>query len=436
MSTQTLESDQRQGVEHWRLEVGNGPARGQRLRRACSVVTVGSAEGNDLVIVDPHVSRSHAQLELRPNGVLVRDLGSKNGTFYLGARVEGAVLPMNGGTLQLGGCELTVLPDDDARASPLSTRESMGQLVGRSHAMRKLYTSIERAAQTDHTVLVQGETGSGKELVAQALHQLSARVRGPFVVVDCAAVPPTLVESHLFGHRRGAFTGAVRDAAGAFTQAEGGTLFLDEVAELPLEAQPKLLRVLESRTIEPVGSGARVAVDVRVVAATHKNLAAEVAAGRFREDLFFRLTALTLDVPPLRARLEDVPALVEHFLKKHRTTLTAASLDVLTTAQWPGNVRQLRNVLERGVLNAAGGPVVVTPSDVLHRVGTTDVPADMLGLPYKEAKEAMVQRFTVEYLEQLLERHDRNVSAAAREARIDRNWLSALARRFGLRVRP
>jgi DNA-binding NtrC family response regulator len=297
--------------------------------------------------------------------------------------------------------------------------------------MRDLRARIEQAARTRATVLVLGETGTGKELVARSIHERGPRRGRPFVVVDCAAIPRDLVESELFGHVKGAFTGATATVEGAFRTADGGTLFLDEIGELELSLQPKLLRALEAGVVKPVGATRPVRVDVRVVAASLRDLAREVAERRFRADLFYRLAVVRLDVPALRARREDVPLLVEHFLAgREIEPPTPDSLRRLCEHSWPGNVRELRNVLERAVALSGRGPLTIRDSDLEATwSGALD------GRPYKDAKAAVVDAFTRDYLEALLARHQGNLSAASREAGVDRGWISALAARHGLRAR-
>jgi DNA-binding NtrC family response regulator len=398
-------------------------------------VRIGTAPSNELPLADPKISRHHLEVAFEGEGLRVRDLGSKNGTFYLGSRVDSLQLPLQGATLRIGDDELLLVPDDELQVFPMVARESCGRLVGRSPVMQELYDLIARAASREQTVLIEGETGTGKELVAEALHELGGRPAGPFVVMDCGAVPRNLLENELYGHVRGAFTGATADAEGCFQRAHGGTLFLDEIGELPLDNQPKLLRALERREIRPLGSNESIRVDVRIVAATNRSLHTEVAEGRFRRDLFYRLSVVRIRVPPLRERLEDVPVIADALLRDlGAPPLGREARAILLSHNWPGNVRQLRNVLERGIALSGGGPLSITAED-LELPSVLVSPSDLLSLPYKQAKDEMVARFTREYLESLLARHGGKVGAAAREAQIDRNWVVALARRYGVRVR-
>ncbi len=433
--TRTMERAART-VGRWRIEVTTGAARGATCEAVAGAVRIGSAPDNDLVVADPTVSRYHLRLDVGPGGLTAHDLGSKNGLVYQGAQVAAVDLPASGGALRLGEAELLIIPADEASAgAPPPVRDRLGRLRGNHPTMHALYALIERVAAGASTVLVTGETGTGKELVAEAVHEHSPRRGGPFVVVDCGGLPPTLVESELFGHVKGAFSGADRDHPGAFRSAHGGTLFIDEIGELPLDLQPRLLRVLASREVKPVGAGHAVPVDLRIVAATHRDLRAEVDAGRFRADLYYRLSVVELTLPPLRARGLDLLTLADAFLAEAgRGALTPRSRKLLVEHHWPGNVRQLRNVIERAVALSEGGAIEIGPGD-LDQPETLTSPSTLLGLPYKEAKEEMIARFTRDYVERLLARHAGNVSAAARAAGIDRNWVVALARRHQVRVR-
>ncbi len=434
-TTKTSPARERRRVTRWRIEVTAGPSRGLTRQIAEGSVRVGTSSSNDLVLEDPNVSRHHLSIEVQPTGLRLRDLGSKNGSFYLRSRFTEVELPLAGGAVTLGESELTLLPDSEPVPWQLVARDQCGRLLGRSRVMRELFTQIERAAASSATVLIHGETGTGKELVAEAIHELSPRRDGPFVVVDCGAIPRELIESHLFGHSRGAFSGATADRQGAFAEAHGGTLFLDEVGELETALQPKLLRALETRAVQPIGKDRPVETDVRVVAASLRDLANEVRERRMREDLFFRLSVVNLEVPPLRAHIEDIPLIADRFLSELQAQpLGAEALAVLQAYDWPGNVRQLRNVLERAAALAQGGALVIRAED-LDAPGARSSPTVLLQKPYKEAKEAMLAQFTREYLQALLDRNRGNVSAAAREAEIDRNWIVALARRLGVRIR-
>ncbi|MDD5308049.1 MAG: sigma-54 dependent transcriptional regulator, partial [Deltaproteobacteria bacterium] len=358
-----------------------------------------------------------------------------------GCRISEAVVPV-GSTLVLGETRVDLRATVERFPLPLSRRQRFGELIGSSAAMRQVYALLERACEVDATVLIEGETGTGKELAARAVHSHSARAKAAFHVVDCGAIPPTLIESELFGHVRGAFTGADRDRPGAFELADRGTLFFDEVGELPLALQPKLLRALESRAVRRVGSADPVAVDVRFVAATNRSLEAEVRHGRFREDLYYRLNVFKIAMPPLREHRDDIPLFVRHFLAPQGvSSLPDELLTRLTQLEWRGNVRELRNAVERAVILARGGSMAA-PSDRddeddeadldagKGRVGNVDA-----SRPFKEVKNDLVVAFERAYIEQILARTSGNVSAAARESGIDRKHLERLIRKHGIESR-
>jgi transcriptional regulator with PAS, ATPase and Fis domain len=403
------------------LAVIGGPDAGRTFGATGKRVVVGTADGADLVLTDPTVSRFHCELVLEHGRAIVRDLGSKNGTLVGGIAVIAAPLA-DGAVLTLGKSTLRFAREPGALRPRLSPRDRFGALVGRSVAMRGVFEILERAAASDVTVLLRGETGTGKDLAAASIHQESPRRDGPFVVVDLAAAPGALLASELFGHERGAFTGADRDRIGAFERARGGTVFLDEIGDLDLELQPHLLRVLESKTVQRVGGAARIPVDVRVIAATHRDLRADVNARRFRSDLYYRLAVLEITLPPLRERTEDIPlivaALAEDLEDPPEAVRDPAWVAALLKHPWPGNVRELRNHVERarnmGRFGAAGSEVDVS-------------------IPLKEARTRWVQLFESRYLAELLHAHGGNVSAAARAAGIDRVHFYRLLGRAGLR---
>jgi two-component system response regulator GlrR len=385
---------------------------------------LGSSPSATLVIDDPTVSRVHAELQFRDDGIWVRDLASRNGTYVQGVRVEGAQLT-EGAKLRLGAAVVTVALGTQP-ATEAFPRDRFERLLGRSHAMKKLFARLDRAARTDATVLVLGETGTGKELVAESIHRASARRDRPFVVVDCGALHASLLESELFGHVRGAFTGASSDRLGAFEAAQGGTLFLDEIGEVPLELQPKLLRALEARTVRRLGETRVRTVDVRIVAATHRDLARSVAEGSFREDLYFRLAVLTVRVPPLRERLDDLPLLMESF-EAGPDLLSREHLAELRTRRFPGNVRELRNYVER----ATAFGIEEQELDWREESSRGDG-EDTLDAPMAIARAACVERFEKRYLTALLARSNGNVTSAARLADLDRTHLHRLLARHGL----
>jgi len=434
--TEALAGDGGAVIRGFAVEVIDGGTRGRRWDGGTERCAIGAAPTNDLVIDEPTVSRFHCELCADDRGVTVRDLDSKNGTSVDGVSV-GSARVRDGSVVRCGRVALRVLLGDRAVHRPRSERTSFGGLRGAAPAMRAAFALLERAAASDVTVLLEGETGTGKDGAARALHAEGPRRTGPFVVVDCGAISPTLIESELFGHERGAFTGAVDSRRGVFEAARGGTVFLDEIGELPLELQPKLLRALEAREVRRLGASAAVPIDVRVIAATHRDLRAEINAGSFRADLYYRLAVVRIELPPLRQRLDDLPLLIDGIVADLvagglapaiATALRAPPFaSELATAAWPGNVRELRNHLAMcGVLGAATLPT----ADAGRRPAALAVD---LTVPLKEARQRLLDDFEQRYLEALLERHDGNVSAAARQAGLSRVSLYALLRKAGLR---
>ncbi len=413
----------------YRAQVTAGPSAGAshdfdgRLR-------IGGRKLADFVVSDQKVSGLHCEL-LCEDELRVRDLGSKNGTFVGGYRVFDALLPA-GESLTIGDTRIRLLPIDELVNVPLHDDDRFFGMVGRSAAIRAVTAQLARLAQTDTTVLLSGETGTGKECACEALHLGSARADGPLVVVDCGALPPNLIESELFGYERGAFTGADRARQGALERAHGGTLFLDEIGELPLELQPRLLRAIESRRVRRLGGQKDTAIDARVVAASHRDLAIEVSRGRFREDLYYRLAVVQIVLPPLRARTDDIPLLAIHLLEEMGVDpaehLTAESLATLSSYEWPGNVRELRNTLERAV--ALMKPVVIERETVsIENVATIN-----LRLPISVGKQEVVDQFERAYLTAMLAECGGNVSECARRAGMDRMSIYRITQRLGLKT--
>jgi transcriptional regulator with GAF, ATPase, and Fis domain len=381
------------------------------------------------------------------------DLASTNGSFINRVRVREAFL-QPGCTLHLGKVEIKFVAADEEVEIVPSHKERLGAAVGRSRKMREIFSVVEKIAPTGTTVVIDGETGTGKEVIAQEIHRLSPRAKGPIMVLDCGAVPPNLIESELFGHEKGAFTGAVMTRQGLFELAHGGSLFLDELGELPLDLQPKLLRALESREIRRVGGTRSIRVDVRIIAATNRDLETEVANGRFREDLFYRLSVVRLRLPPLRERTEDLPLLVRQLLARlpanQRSNgaqrirdVSSAAMERLQVYRWPGNVRELANVLERAVsladgelIEAADLPEVVRAEPRVSTGRTVlppPIPQDAAaGGSFKEAKERLLSSFERDFLVALLKKTGGNISQAAREADIDRKYFRKLMKKYGL----
>jgi len=388
--------------------------------------TLGSAPGAQVRVSDREVSRLHAELEPTGRGTWVRDLGSRNGTYVEDLMVTAALLP-DAARIRLGGVEMVLRYPPELSPVEQWAEESFGGLIGASAAMRELFAQMARVAESDAPVLIFGETGTGKELAARAIHDASARAKEPFVIVDCAALASTLVEGELFGHARGAFTGAVATRAGSFEAAHGGSIFLDEIGELPPAMQPKLLRVLESQSVKRLGESEHRRIDVRLIAATHRDLRLMVNAGAFREDLYFRIAVLPLVLPPLRARQGDIPLLVRHFLRGRQPREPIAERE-LAQLPWLGNVRELRNVVERACAFAA--------KDALGTAVGATAPADASAAafeqPFKDFRERWIDDGEREYVRRLLERHGRNVSLAAGAAGLDRTYLYRLIRKHGL----
>jgi DNA-binding NtrC family response regulator len=401
-------------------------------------VIVGAHATCDLVLTDPQVSRRHAELSITPEGIRLKDLGSTNGTWYQGTRVTELVVPA-GATIKFGGTAVRIAAGD-APSLPPSDRDHFGQMAGNSIGMRELFAVLEMASPSDATVLIEGESGTGKELAARAIHEASGRKQGAFVVVDCSAIAENLIDSHLFGHVKGAFTGADRERKGAFVEATGGTLFLDELGELPLPAQAKLLRALEAQTVQPVGADRPIKVDTRVVAATHRDLSRMVAAKEFRFDLFYRLAVVHVALPPLRDRLEDLPHLISTFYQRRGSDpgpIDGDNLEKLRRYAWPGNVRELRNVLERAwALSPTAAfrelRLWLDPSGAQPQ--SSEVVDTSLG--FKEAKERWNDQFERRYVSLVFAANHNNVTRAAEHAGLSRRHFRELLYKHAIIERP
>ena len=419
-----------------KLVVIKGAQRGTEFVVAGDTFKVGKAPENDLVLADETVSRVHFEIARDAKGYLVRDLKSTNGTFLDGAEVKEAYLRA-GSVIGLGACELKFTPFEERIEILPSEKEQLGEMVGKSPAMREIFGLVEKIAPTDATVLIEGETGTGKDMIARTLHQLSPRHAAPFIVVDCGAVAGTLIESELFGHEKGSFTGAVTARQGAFELASGGTVFLDELGELSLDLQPKLLRVLEQRELRRVGGTKTIKVDLRVIAATRKDLRSEVEKGKFREDLYFRLNVVPITAPSLRERREDIPLLIDSMLGKLAegpVTLTEQTRQALMAHDWPGNVRELRNVIERALALGADPGMLVAPLGATESRGAAlrDGIEFEAGMSFRDTKEKWNELFERRYLAWLIKRADGNISKAARDADMDRKYLHKLLRKYGI----
>jgi two-component system, NtrC family, response regulator GlrR len=443
-------------------------AEGQRSAVVERRSVVGSAPHCDVIIADRSVSRVHAEIEPREDGLWIRDLKSLNGTFVEGVSVEAGCV-LHGFTIRVGTTDLRVnYGNAEKKAVEQWPSDHFGPLLGRSPVMRELFSTLARLAPLEACILIQGETGTGKELVARAIHEASGRAGGPFIVVDCAALSESLIEAELFGHAKGAFTGAHQTRIGAIEAATGGTVFLDEIGELPLGMQPKLLRMLESSTIRRIGESKHREVNVRFVTATHRDLLSMVNRGEFREDLYFRLAVVPVRLAALRERVEDIALLLARFSEGSLGWLTPSLLRSLERAPWRGNVRELRNFAARA---SALGPVealalcaqwtdgrepitaiIARPAEVMMPPplqlpppppAETPAEAPVEALPvgtdapsffqsFGDFREQWINRGERVFLQALLDRHQRNVAAAAKEADLDRTHMYRLLRKHGL----
>ena len=401
-------------------------------------VRLGSHEANDVVLADPHVSRFHCRIERTPRSWRIIDQDSLNGTRIAGVQIHDADLPLPDCKIEVGDSVVLVSEQPSTTQVEFLDQPSFGDLYGASFPMRRLFAVLERVCESESNVLIEGESGTGKELVATEIIRRGPRSHKPFVVVDCSAISPSIIESELFGHVRGAFTGADRERVGAFESAQGGTIFLDEIGELPLEMQPKLLRALEAREIRRVGESKSRKIDVRVVAATNRRLEREVNHGRFREDLYFRLSVVTVRVPPLRERLEDLELLIRAILENldaqsSAHLFTRQVLDEMRRHNWPGNVRELRNFVERTVVLRKTETQNDVPEITSNGKTSGTMPAVGLEHSFREGKEAVIADYERHYLSILLEWANGNLSRAARKAKIDRMSLYRLMDRHGVR---
>ena len=430
------DAEPREGtVRQFRLTVLDGPAKGLKWSSTSDRCSIGSHPSNDLVIDDPAVSRFHCELSIERGRAHLRDLQSSNGTISEGIQIVDAFIPGDS-LLRMGRTVVRFQFGSEQNRVAVSERTAFGSLVGTSLPMRACFALMERAAASDATALIEGETGTGKEGTARSIHGASARRDRPFITVDCSAIPETLIESELFGHEKGSFTGAGARRVGAFEEADGGTIFLDEIGELSADLQPKLLRVLEQKEIRRVGSNVHQRIDVRVVAATNRDLRAEVNAGRFRSDVYFRLAVIKLSLPPLRSRPEDIPLLIDSLLASMRATPNQLEalhepefIVSLQRAPWPGNIRELRNYLERCLVFDAPPPLEEPIGDAASSPSVNPY------LSYEEARQRALEEFEKSYTRALLECHHGRVADAAEAAGINRAYIYRLMKRHDIAVK-
>jgi len=437
-------------VEKCKLVVVEGENQGQELVLSKPIIRIGMNENNDLILDDNTASRFHCEIRRIRDEYLLVDRESTNGTYVGKLRVRECFLYPNCEVL-IGSTLIRFVPlVEEIPVYPIDNNR-YGDIVGSSTRMREIYGLIDKIAPSELSAVVQGETGTGKELAARAIHQFSRRSKGPLVIFDCSAFPENLLESELFGHEKGSFSGAVRTHRGVFERAEGGTIFFDELGEMPLNLQPKFLRALESGEIRRVGGERTIKTDVRVVAATNRTLSQMVDEGTFRRDLFYRLAKVTLTLPPLRNRLEDLEPLIAHFLLilkerqsslSHIRSFSDEAMSVLKSYDWPGNIRELRNVVERSITFCENSVVGLEdlPADISARMGSPNRPSVSSvvqvdpGTGLKEAKERMVADFERDYLVSLLDRHNMNISRVAREAGIDRRHVYRLMKKYEIHI--
>lgn len=398
-------------------------------------ITIGTATNNSVVLDAPEISRFHVELKAAKSGVEVHDLGSTNGTWCNGLRIARAIVPI-GSILELGPNAKVQVLDGSLGETQVHSKNALAAVVGATPTMRKLMARLQLAAVTDTASLVMGESGTGKELIARAIHDLSARAGKPFVVIDCGALNNALISSELFGHEKGAFTGASDRRAGAFEQANGGTVFLDEIGELPLELQPNLLHALDRKAARRVGGTEDIPFDVRIVSATNRDLRQFVNEGRFRMDLYYRLAPITFEVPPLRERPSDVPLLIEHFLyeftkAKAHPAFNAARLQELSSRAWRGNVRELRNVVEATLAGEEDeASEESTTADALEDLGSWF--EELSNKPFKEARAALLSEVERRYLVSTLANANGNSRRASKISGLERSQYRALLRKHGI----
>ncbi len=423
-------------VRKARVKVVKGPDRGVIKDLQHQAFTIGGTEGADLVLTDPSVSRKHLEISPHDKRFILKDLGSTNGTFIRGLRI-GQVDLSGGEEIEIGRSTILFSILDEHEELHLSQNKAFGTMVGRSLAMRQAFAVLERAASSEATLLLEGESGTGKDLAAENVHLLSGRKDAPFVVVDCGAVTPTLIESELFGHCKGSFTGAERDRPGAFESANGGTVFLDEISEIDLSIQPKLLRVLDKRESKRVGENTYRPVDVRIVAATNRDLAHEVEQGRFREDLFYRISVLRVRMPPLRNRYEDLIPLAKAFITKRDANvntdeiLTDQVVAMFLNHDWPGNVRELRNVVER-LLLFPDHPETAIKRRTAWTHSTAAPTLNFLELTFRDVQGRVREHYEKAYLSAILDACNGVMSLAAKKSGLPRQTFYRFINKYKL----
>jgi DNA-binding NtrC family response regulator len=426
-------------VLHW--FVRGGIARtpdGKEIAIDVDPLVVGRDEGAQIRLADPEVSALHCELRAVNEGVLVKDLGSTNGTFVGSVRIREGVITTAAEVL-VGSTRITIEPTTGKQRVDVGFSDRFGDLVGSSPKMRRVFGVLEKVANTPLSILILGETGTGKEVVAKSVHDASDRKSGPFVALDCGSIPASLAESILFGHEKGVFTGATERKKGALAEAHGGTLFLDELGELPLELQPKLLRVLAERQVKRVGGNTLEPIDVRVLAATRRDLGVEMNAGRFRSDLFFRIAQVRVELPALRERLDDLPLLVAEICKRAGKPAAATVVEDwierrLGSYDWPGNVRELVNVAQVAA-TLADTPDAIDDVLTLARDSVADEPQRGGGAAqtaFAEAKRSSIASFEREYFTQLSRAAKGNVSEMARQSGMERHHVRAYLRKYGI----
>ena len=417
-------------IDQAEVRVVGGPDRGAKLALGADNVVIGSSPNCDLVLHDSTVSGRHAEVVATPRGYYISDLGSTNG-LLLGTTAIDRIPLQDGIRLILGESAIAIHSLGTQLTVPLIKSGEFAGLIARSVKMRAFAATLMGLAASEATVLIEGETGTGKEMAAMAVHKVSGRRMGPFVVVDCSALNRSLAAAELFGHDRGAFTGANEARPGLAEEADGGTLFLDEIGELPLDLQPLLLGLLERKQTRRIGGKSDIRLDVRVVAATNRNLAEEVRAKRFRQDLYYRLAVGRVRLPPLRERLEDLPILADIFAREAGIVLSPETLAPLTAYDWPGNVRELRNVLTHIAVHGKG------PEPVIPQRKRSAMLYDDEGnlRPWLDVRQLATSNIEREYLVEVLAFANGNLSRAADIAGITRQSLTTLASKHGLHPR-